>query len=221
MSRAVVGGELRVISLDGCRDRLQAGTPAALTNFIGIDEIVGSLAALGAFDWHGPGHTANVEPASPGLTFNPFAEFPGDVSPGTLLFRGARFIGGQEERSRTQPQGQAYCNDDRQGHENHVSLQIRSKRSRGATRSTYALRPPESLKMSRFGFQLNTSQPARLNLATTLACDTFERFMTTLMLCFRQSCQIIGLARRRTVSFMPVYVDFLIVAHSNGLSADA
>ena len=80
--------ELRVVALDGCRDRPQAGAPAALTNFVGIDEVIGSLAALGAFDWHGAGNTANIEAASASLAFDPFAEFPGKVSPGGPFVRG-------------------------------------------------------------------------------------------------------------------------------------
>ena len=97
--------ELGVVALDRCRDRPQAGAPATLTDFVGIDEIIGSLAALGAFDGHGAGNTANVETTSASLAFNPFAEFPGKISPGGLFVRGEGFIGREEKRPRTQPHG--------------------------------------------------------------------------------------------------------------------
>src|SRR5712671_8069393 len=58
----------------------------------------------------------------------------------------------------------------------------------GLTRSTYALRPPESLKLSRFGFQLNTSPPPLWNLTTVLG-DKFDRSMNNVMRLFFRSCQ--------------------------------
>jgi hypothetical protein len=96
--------ELGVVALDRCRRRPQAGAPAALTNFVGIDEVIGSLLALGTFDGHGSGNTANIESASASLAFNPFAEFPGKVSPGGLFVRVERFIGCEEKRPGAQPQ---------------------------------------------------------------------------------------------------------------------
>src|ERR1700719_5180181 len=95
--------ELRVVALDGCRDRLQAGAPAALTNFVGVDEVIGSLPALGTFDRHGPGNTANIEAASASLAFDPFAEFPGKISPGGLFVWRERFVTREEKRPGTQP----------------------------------------------------------------------------------------------------------------------
>src|ERR1700730_13988436 len=94
--------ELRVVALDRGRHRPQAGAPAALANFVGIDEVIGSLAALGAFAWHGAGNTANIEAASASLAFNPFAEFPGKISPGGLFVRGWRRIRREEKRPGTQ-----------------------------------------------------------------------------------------------------------------------
>jgi hypothetical protein len=49
-----------MVALEWRRRGSQAGTPATLANFIRIDEIVGSLAAFGAFNGNGSGNTANV-----------------------------------------------------------------------------------------------------------------------------------------------------------------
>ena len=96
-----LAAELEVIAFEGCRQGFQAGAPAAFANFVRVDEIIGGLVTFGAFDGHGSGHAANVEPASTRLPFHPFSEFPGDVSAGSLGAPVAWLIGRKKKRPRT------------------------------------------------------------------------------------------------------------------------
>src|SRR5260370_34262229 len=103
----LVRRHLKPVALDGCRNRFQTGAPAALTKFIGVNEIIRSLTALGAIKRHRPGHAANAEPASTGLTFDPLSEFARYVSLRIRFIWSSRFGGFEEKRPGTQPHSQA------------------------------------------------------------------------------------------------------------------
>jgi hypothetical protein len=51
--------DLRTVFLCRCGNRLEGGAPAAFADFIRVDEIVGRLAALLAFERHRPRHAAH------------------------------------------------------------------------------------------------------------------------------------------------------------------
>jgi hypothetical protein len=67
--------------------------------------------------------------------------------------------------------------------------------------------------LSSFGFQLNTSLPGFLNSVTTVIGNKFNQLIHILMLLFPTSCQFLRPAGRRTASFVPVSVYFLIGPH--------
>ena len=71
---------LRAVFLGRGGNRLESGAPASLAHFIGIDEIIGRLSALLAFQWHGPRNAAHVQPARAGLPLDPLDEFHGHVA---------------------------------------------------------------------------------------------------------------------------------------------
>jgi len=66
--------------LGGSGNRLQGGAPAAFANFIGIDEIVGALAALLAFQGDWAGYTPYIQSAREGLPLDPLHKFHGYVA---------------------------------------------------------------------------------------------------------------------------------------------
>jgi hypothetical protein len=73
-----------------------------------------------------------------------------------------------------------------------VSLRFRFKSALRPTRSTYAQQEAESLRLSGFGFQLDTGTMALLDLLESSVGDTFDRFMHILMLLFLISYRITG-----------------------------
>ena len=73
-----------------------------------------------------------------------------------------------------------------------MSLRFRFKSALRPTRSTYAQREAESLRLSGVGFQLDTGPVALLDPLERSVGDTFDRFMHILMLLFLISYRITG-----------------------------
>ena len=87
---------LRAMFLGGSGNRLESGAPAAFANFIGIDEIVGALAALLAFKGDRARYTAHIQSAREGLPLDPLDKFHGYVAVAIRI----RFFRSEKERPR-------------------------------------------------------------------------------------------------------------------------
>jgi hypothetical protein len=72
--------DLRALLFGGRRNRLEGSAPAAFAHLIGIDEIVGILSALLAFEGDGPRHAAHIQSAREGLPLDPLHKFHGHVA---------------------------------------------------------------------------------------------------------------------------------------------
>lgn len=79
---------LETVLLRGRRCPPQARSPATLTQFVRVDEVLRGLAASGTFQRHQPRHSANVQAVCTGALLNPLAEFCRQIP----LVQRARFL---------------------------------------------------------------------------------------------------------------------------------
>src|SRR5580698_3233956 len=93
----------------GRGNRLEGGAPAAFADFIRVDEVVRGLAALLAFERHGPRHAAHAQSARTRLPLDPLDKFHGYVA----IAIGIGFFRWEEEGPGTKQQRHAHDSQDR------------------------------------------------------------------------------------------------------------
>ena len=75
----------------------EAGAPATIADFVGVDEVIRRLAAFGTLERHRPRHSANVQTMCTGSHLNPLAELCCCVP----LVQLVRLLACEEKRPRT------------------------------------------------------------------------------------------------------------------------
>jgi hypothetical protein len=84
---------LKTALFRGRNPPLNAGPPATVTDFIGVDEVMRILPASRTFQRHRPRHSANMQTKSAGAHLDPLAEFCAQLA----LVRRARFLAFEEK----------------------------------------------------------------------------------------------------------------------------